>query len=409
MILRIITLAYLWLKICIIKLFCSKDFYENRMIKTIETSGPLFVKLFQLLVQKSAYHQLFSKTLIQKIQNLQNNCTPVFIDIPYEVVKLLGVGSIAQTYLIKHQNELRVIKIIIPNVREKINNDIKIIRTIIPYIPYINIEYFINNIERQTNFIEEVRNLEKIKANFLKLNKYANFPTIYEYNSNYIIMNYINGKTFDELDENLKKEAKVLTMACLIKMIFKDYIFHSDCHNGNILYTYVNNKLIVNFIDFGMVSQLNSDIINSFLELLRGLTSGNFTLLLNGLKYCVKDFDEIKLKKKESEFYFDFKQWRDKEIMNTKNNNTTDLVSLTIFFLHFVRKNNLFCDGNLFNALLNLIILEQDFGGKILISQQAIIFMTKNIDFINDCGYRANYIKNILKEFFQNLIDFDSG
>jgi predicted unusual protein kinase regulating ubiquinone biosynthesis (AarF/ABC1/UbiB family) len=53
-------------------------------------------------------------------------------------------------------------------------------------------------------------------------------------------MSYEEGMTFDEMKKKTTDkfviESKRLTLVCLIKMIFKDNIFHADCHNGNLLY-----------------------------------------------------------------------------------------------------------------------------------------------------------------------------
>ena len=61
-----------------------------------------------------------------------------------------------------------------------------------------------------------------------------------------------------EIEETLSTDFLFQSIIIVLQMIFANRFFHSDCHNGNILVKLDNNKLIFTFIDFGLVSKINS-------------------------------------------------------------------------------------------------------------------------------------------------------
>lgn len=143
----------------------------------------------------------------------------------------------------------------------------------IPKIKYLNIldiiEQSKDTILLQTDFTNEIKNIRLFK-NKNKNIDYIVVPEPYEiftnYNKNIIVMDYIDGRGINQIN-NEEKNIYLLQLAKFgIKSILYDGLYHGDIHPGNILFVNDKNEknnryngLKIGVIDYGIISSITED------------------------------------------------------------------------------------------------------------------------------------------------------
>ena len=171
------------------------------------------------------------------------------------------------------------------NIENKLNDAIdnllfslKII-SFIPTIQKYKISQLIaKNIEiirHQTNFLEEVKNINKVREN-CKYLKYIKIPNVVdkvtqEY-PNAILMEYIDGMKINKIDENdYKGFAKQVVKFGIVTTIIHG-VTHGDLHSGNILFIKDDSDekypYKLGIIDFGIIYNLNPTYRGLLFEIL---------------------------------------------------------------------------------------------------------------------------------------------
>jgi predicted unusual protein kinase regulating ubiquinone biosynthesis (AarF/ABC1/UbiB family) len=176
-----------------------------------------------------------------------------------------------------------IIKMKRKNIDEKLNdaiNNLSFCLYILSFIPILHkyqiVEVINKNIEvisHQTNFLEEVCNMELMKNNCKNL-KYVIIPeaikNITQEYPNIIVMNFIDGMKINEIKEDDRE--------CFAKQVIKFGIVtlavhgvsHGDLHSGNILFIKDEKDLKYPFkigvIDFGIIYKLNNENKNSVFD-----------------------------------------------------------------------------------------------------------------------------------------------
>lgn len=181
----------------------------------------------------------------------------------YEIIDVLGSGSIAQVYLLKEKktNKNKVMKIIHPNTKKEILLFHKIFKFIYCFpcirskinkkIPF-DLNEFIISFYKQCNFIEEANNLLYYK-NLYKNNKYLIIPDLYVISDDILIMSYEPGDTFETININEYNIDK--TISILIAFINENLLYnhynHGDLHKGNWKIRNEDNNYKIIIYDFG--------------------------------------------------------------------------------------------------------------------------------------------------------------
>lgn len=190
--------------------------YENNNIHDIKYTEYLYKKYFN--------------------ENLLDN---------YEIIDILGSGSIGQVYKIKDKdtNQIFVMKVKHPFIESQINIFKKCFK-IIYKIKYFN-KYFYNyfpfdlvkfleDFYKQTDFINESNNLLYFYNNY-KDNKYIIIPKLIKSCRDIIIMEYIEGECVDKLDITEYKKSKIIFLLYLFirnnMLIINNN--HGDLHKFN--------------------------------------------------------------------------------------------------------------------------------------------------------------------------------
>ena len=129
----------------------------------------------------------------------------------------------------------------------------------------------------QTNFLNEVYNLKKMKDNFKNIDNIIIpevFPEFTKANCNIIVMEYINGITLDKICEIHKPLFVEISVKFFLKTLLYDRFYHSDFHPGNVLFiTHPTPKIAI--IDFGLMDELTVNEQDAMLHLVRVLTTSN--------------------------------------------------------------------------------------------------------------------------------------
>lgn len=281
----------------------------------INEDKPIWLNKLESFYENCDNHPI-SYTLSHYKEVFENN----FND-EYEILDIIGSGSIGQVYLIQDkpltnfsERKIYVMKILHPNVKYEINFFRKFYR-IIKYIPQVNrilnenfpfdIHNFINQFEEQYNFINESNHLLHFKEMY-KDNDFVIIPELIKCSDTIMIMSHEVGIPYDDLDINKYQKYKVALL--LVSFIRNNQqilnLYHGDMHKGNWkirLSDDGTHKLVI--YDFGFCWSVPSpkiSMINKMIDIFEesdesGLTNINLMteVLQCLLKYNEEDEDII--------------------------------------------------------------------------------------------------------------------
>lgn len=286
----------------------------SRVKKSAYSCGPLGMKLLQFLLMRKIFttkdlnlfledcpvHSL-EKTEILYLKDFGKNLQTDF-EITLEPI---GSGSIGQVYKVfdKSLNKIVALKVKHPNIDIDVkifSKAIKIILKIFRWKWKHSIIEFINNINTQLDYNLEAQNTTKLKEQF-KDEDTIIIPTIYKSSENFIVMEYITGKNFEECDNKIEISI-YLNFIYLISILCYDFL-HGDLHFGNWKVT-DTNKIVI--YDFGICYSSGNLDYNK--QIMTYMLNGNYkklVLLLNPSKKNKLDkiFAEIELMDNSSAHY----------------------------------------------------------------------------------------------------------
>lgn len=226
----------------------------------------------------------------------------------------INSGIFALVYKGKYNKKNVAIKILKKNIKNKLCNCIHNLElifymfTFIPNIKNLNLYNFLiqnkENLINQTLFCKESQNLKNFK-NSINCNDKIVIPDIYDSftQNNIIVMDYIEGKKFTQLNQDDYEEyGKLLLNIYLTKTGIANYM-HSDLHVGNLLF--LENKICI--LDFGLVVKIKDKYQTLFFDLLfTSIIDNNYDFIYENFNSFMKeelDFntlsDENKLELKQ--------------------------------------------------------------------------------------------------------------
>jgi predicted unusual protein kinase regulating ubiquinone biosynthesis (AarF/ABC1/UbiB family) len=272
-----------------ILLFCIFSDYScfiDRLATRLSSINILYVKLFQAF---SLNNSLIDDKMNNKLLKFTDNAPWEISDIDFDKlrhvtnkynIKLpnefnvpINSGMISLVF-IGHDNSNPIQKVVIKmkrkNIQQKLDEGIDnllFLMYILSFIPIINqcqIEKVINKnieiIKHQTNFFEEIENMDKIRENCKHL-KYVKIPEAVKEVTNeypdFIFMNYIEGVKINEVqEEDYEGFAKLVVKFGLVTSLLHG-LTHGDLHGGNILFIKDDNDkrypYKIGVIDFGII------------------------------------------------------------------------------------------------------------------------------------------------------------
>jgi tRNA A-37 threonylcarbamoyl transferase component Bud32 len=259
---------------CIINKLYDNDKIISNIIKSIDKSGCMYIKIVQWILPKLELTIGVDKNFKNKMMKYYNSCNihnldyskKVFyddfgynIEDKYEILEIIGSGSMGQVYKIKCKktNVFYAFKILHP----EIQNQFKIFKKIFDffilfinikkYIPILDFDNFFKELYNQTNLIIEVNNMFEMKR--LHNDKLFLIPDVINFSNNIIIMTYLESDNKNDLTDfkttNLFMKLMLYNLACGY-----NGICHGDLHSGN--WGIRKNKIIL--YDFGYCLRYNN-------------------------------------------------------------------------------------------------------------------------------------------------------
>ena len=221
--------------------------------KTDKTEGINWLKTLETFYENCPEHSL---NYTFKIYS--NDFNEKFNDI-YELIDMVGSGSIGQVYKIKHRKSQ--IYYAMKTIHPDIHYEMKLFKNIINillFIPYtkniiynvlpIDIYKFISLIEQQSDMIHESNNLLQMKE-YYKGNSMVIIPELIRCSHNIMIMSYEDGIDIDASDKSDYEKMKIIVLLYLFSRYNFEYknFNHADLHKGNWKITQGNKLLVYDF------------------------------------------------------------------------------------------------------------------------------------------------------------------
>jgi predicted unusual protein kinase regulating ubiquinone biosynthesis (AarF/ABC1/UbiB family) len=272
--------------------------HAKKALKVFIELGPSYIKLGQWLSSRA---DLLPLPYLEELAKLQDKVPPAEFSkvkpiIESELGKLENIfesfntsallgASLGQVYLAKYNNMEVIIKISRPNIEEVIENDIFILKKILPLATrFIDpnlafsaegmLSQFIETVYEEMDYRIEADNLVTIKRNLAGDNSVIIPSVIQDRTSKHVLtMEYIPGIKITDIAtlDAMGIDRSMLVMRVhrlFFKMLLRHNIFHADPHPGNI--SVADNGSIILY-DFGMVGRLDNKTRLRLIRLYLGL------------------------------------------------------------------------------------------------------------------------------------------
>lgn len=284
--------------------FRNYSSFIDRLTSKLAKINILYVKIFQAFALNNS---LIDDNVNNKLMKFTDNApwtleTDVDMDILLDLeqeykLKILdnytpinsGMISLVFKAHSYDKDEIMIVKIKRKNIdirlEEAINNLLFFIYCL-SFIPIVNryqISEVINKniglIRSQTNLVDEVDNMVKVKHNCKNL-KYVKVPAVYsdityDYPS-VIVMEYIQGLTINKIDEPDYEEFAKQVMKFGFVTAYVHGFAHGDLHSGNILFIKDDTcedkyKYKIGVLDFGIMYSIDESFKNKLFEMISEL------------------------------------------------------------------------------------------------------------------------------------------
>ena len=272
--------------------------HAKKALKTFIELGPSYIKLGQWLSSRA---DLLPLPYLEELSKLQDEVPAAEFSkvkpiIEFELGKIdevfesfntsaLSGASLGQVYLARYINREIIVKVSRPNVEEVIENDISILKKILPLATRFidpNLAFsaegmlyqFIETVYEEMDYRIEADNLITIKRNLAGDNTVIIPDVFRERTSKHVLtMEYIPGIKINDVAAldvmGIDRERLVISVHRLFfKMLLRHNIFHADPHPGNI--SVADNGAIILY-DFGMVGRLDNKTRLKLIRLYLGL------------------------------------------------------------------------------------------------------------------------------------------
>ena len=272
--------------------------HAKKALKTFIELGPSYIKLGQWLSSRA---DLLPLPYLEELSKLQDEVPaaefskvkPIIeselgkIDNIFESfnTSALSGASLGQVYLARYNDREIIVKVSRPNVEQVIENDISILKKILPLATRFidpNLAFsaegmlyqFIETVYEEMDYRIEADNLITIKRNLAGDNTVIIPGVFRERTSKHVLtMEYIPGIKINDVAAldvmGIDRERLIMRVHRLFfKMLLRHNIFHADPHPGNI--SVADNGAIILY-DFGMVGRLDSKTRLRLIRLYLGL------------------------------------------------------------------------------------------------------------------------------------------
>ncbi|MDL5362617.1 AarF/ABC1/UbiB kinase family protein [Halalkalicoccus sp. NIPERK01] len=282
----------------------------NRLLESLLTLGPTFIKLGQLL---STRPDVLPPAYIDELSKLQDEVPPAEWEEARRVLETdlgpveerfeefnrnaISGASLGQVYRAYIDDRLVAVKVRRPGIESLIEADLRVIKFSLPLLlrfvqdaQAFSLENladeFAKTIREEMDYEREADMLREIRANF-EDNDRVLIPEIVDTHSTgrVLTMEYIGGTKISnvrELDERGidRHELAETLQRTYLQMIVDDGVFHADPHPGNLA---VREDGAIVFYDFGMSGRVDSFIQNKIVEFYIAVANQDIDAILDTL------------------------------------------------------------------------------------------------------------------------------
>ncbi len=259
----------------------------ERLRLALESLGPIFVKFGQML---STRRDLLPADVAEELSHLQDNVKPfpgviakkiieealgqpvslIFREFSQEPLASASVAQVHAATLLT--GEEVVVKVLRPNVKQQIENDLEILNSLAKLAHYFLpngkklraqdiVKEFEMSLHAELDLMQEASNAAILRRNFLNSPQLYIPEIFWDYcQKNVLVMERIYGLPISNLEVlnanqiNLKILAESV-IEVFFTQVFKHNFFHADMHPGN-LFVNTSPKGQIIAVDFGIVSSL---------------------------------------------------------------------------------------------------------------------------------------------------------
>jgi ubiquinone biosynthesis protein len=282
----------------------------RRIRLVLEDLGPSFVKLGQLMSTRA---DMFPPEYIQEFKKLQDQVPPVKFEQIEKVIEdelkqslerlfkefnpePMAAASVAQVHLARlHSGEEVAVKIIRPGIRDKIEQDIRLMYTLAHrleksleigrVIGAVNlVKEFERTIFKELDMFFEAGNIERFASNFKDSHEIHICKVYWEYTTRSVLaMEHIAGIKMDRVDEIRAqgidpKEIALIGLRSFSRQLMEFGFFHADPHPGNTIVMYDGR---VGLVDFGITGYLDEDLMHHIANVFLGYAEHDYDLIIN--------------------------------------------------------------------------------------------------------------------------------
>jgi len=174
------------------------------------------------------------------------------------------------------------VKVKHPNVDKKIKEFMFVVKLLRFFfrLPILNmvVEYT-ENINIQLNYELEAKNTILLKEKF-KNEPLIKIPEIYEWNNDFIFMEYVKGVSFDTItDPSLQTKISLYINYFMLTSILVHDFIHSDLHTGNWKIQMNDGNIKIVVYDCGLVTSTNDLYLNK--KIIKYTLNNNYRKLLH--------------------------------------------------------------------------------------------------------------------------------
>jgi predicted unusual protein kinase regulating ubiquinone biosynthesis (AarF/ABC1/UbiB family) len=268
--------------------------------ETLVEQGPTFVKVGQIL---STRPDVVGPAYIEELSQLQDRVPPA----PWERIRPvveaelgpvdevydrfdtepISGASLGQVYTAVADGQKVAVKVLRPNIRERVETDLVVVRTLLPVLVRFaprgqaftlrNLaEEFTVTLRGEMDYAHEADLLGAVRANFAAEPDIAIPDVVADRSTDRVLtMEYVDGTKITDVEAieamGLDRTDLVETLTeTYFQMIVEDGVFHADPHPGNLA---VQPDGTVVFYDFGVVGTLGPDRRQQIVEMYLGLAS----------------------------------------------------------------------------------------------------------------------------------------
>jgi len=264
----------------------SKEPRAQRLRRALESLGPMFIKLGQVL---STRPDILPRDITDELSSLQDKVPPEkfaairaqvegSLECPLEEVfeefeeDPVGSASIAQVHKARLiGGQVVAVKVLRPDIERVVMNDLQLMDTFAAVVewllkdgkrlkPRAVVGEFRKHLNEELNLKHEAANCERIANNFAGSDK-LKVPKVHWglCTREVMVMEYIAATPISDKETLLEKGIDLFTLAkngieIFFTEVFRDSFFHADMHPGNI---HVRDDGTIVLLDFGIVGHLS--------------------------------------------------------------------------------------------------------------------------------------------------------